>query len=232
MKLAVMQPYLFPYIGYFQLINAVDKFVIYDDVNFIKKGWINRNNLLINGHANLFTVPLKNSSQNKLIKEIEISRSEKWEKDLLKTLEISYKKSQYFEEVYKIIECIIQNDEKNISAFIYFSLQKINNYLEIKTEIVKSSSLYLNNYLKQSERIIDICKKENADEYINPSGGMELYSKELFRKNGLSLNFIKTNNIVYEQFNGNFEKSLSIIDVMMFNSKTKIKELLNEYELI
>ncbi len=225
-----MQPYLFPYIGYFQLINAVDKFVIYDDVNFIKKGWINRNNLLINGHANLFTVPLKNYSQNKLIKEIEISRSEKWEKDLLKTLEISYKKSPYFDEVYKIIECIIQNDEKNISAFIYFSLQIINNYLEIKTEIVKSSSHYLNNYLKQSERIIDICKKENADEYINPSGGMELYSKELFQKDGISLNFIKTNNIVYKQFNGNFEKSLSIIDVMMFNSKTKIKELLNEYE--
>ncbi|HMS35125.1 MAG TPA: WbqC family protein [Ignavibacteria bacterium] len=232
MKLAVMQPYLFPYIGYFQLINAVDRFVIYDDVNFIKKGWINRNNILVNGKANLFTVPLKNASQNKLIRDIEISAIYDWKKDLLKTIELSYRKAPCYEEVFEFISRIINNVEINISGYIYHSLVQINRFLNIDTEIVRTSSIYKNRLLKQQNRIIDICKKENSGEYINPIGGLELYSKKLFRENEIDLYFIKTNKIVYRQFNNEFAGSLSIIDVMMFNPKERIKEFLNDYELI
>lgn len=232
MKLAVMQPYLFPYIGYFQLMNAADRFVIYDDVNFIKKGWINRNNILVNGKANLFTVPLKNASQNKLINELEISEISEWKKDLLKTIELSYRKAPCFEEVFDIIIRIINNDETNISGYIYQSLEKVNSFLNIDTEIVRSSSVYQNRLLKQQKRIIDICKKENAGEYINPIGGLELYSKKLFRENEIDLYFIKSNEIVYRQFNNEFSGSLSIIDVMMFNPKDQINDFLNDYELI
>lgn len=232
MKLAVMQPYLFPYIGYFQLMNAADRFVIYDDVNFIKKGWINRNNILVNGKANLFTVPLKNASQNKLINELEISEISEWKKDLLKTIELSYRKAPCFEEVFDLIIRIIYNDETNISGYIYQSLEKVNSFLNIDTEIVRSSSVYQNRLLKQQKRIIDICKKENAGEYINPIGGLELYSKKVFRENEIDLYFIKTNEIVYRQLNNEFSGSLSIIDVMMFNPKDQINDFLNDYELI
>ncbi len=232
MKLAVMQPYLFPYIGYFQLMNAADRFVIYDDVNFIKKGWINRNNILVNGKANLFTVPLKNASQNKLISESEISEISEWKKDLLRTIELSYRKAPCFEEVFELIIRIINNDETNISGYIYYSLEQVNRFLNIDTEIVRSSSIYQNRLLKQQKRIIDICKKENAREYINPIGGLELYSKKLFKENEIDLYFIKTNEIVYRQFNNEFSGSLSIIDVMMFNPKDQINEFLNDYELI
>ncbi len=232
MKLAVMQPYLFPYIGYFQLMNAADRFVIYDDVNFIKKGWINRNNILVNGKANLFTVPLKNASQNKLISESEISEISEWKKDLLRTIELSYRKAPCFEEVFELIIRIINTDETNISGYIYYSLEQVNRFLNIDTEIVRSSSIYQNRLLKQQKRIIDICKKENAREYINPIGGLELYSKKLFKENEIDLYFIKTNEIVYRQFNNEFSGSLSIIDVMMFNPKDQINEFLNDYELI
>lgn len=232
MKIAVMQPYLFPYIGYFQLMNAVDKFIIYDDVNFINKGWINRNNILINGEANLFTVPLKKSSQNKLIKNIRFSESVNWRMKLLKTIEVSYRKAICYREVYPIITDIIQNTEKNISQFIYNSLSVINSYLKIKTKIIESSSVYLNKELKQQDRIIDICKKESASNYVNPIGGMDLYSKELFSLNGIRLNFIKQKDISYKQFSNTFVSSLSIIDVLMFNSQDTIKEYLKYYELV
>jgi len=213
-------------------MNAADRFVIYDDVNFIRKGWINRNNILVNGKANLFTVPLKNASQNKLISESEISEISEWKKDLLRTIELSYRKAPCFEEVFELIIRIINTDETNISGYIYYSLEQVNRFLNIDTEIVRSSSVYQNRLLKQQKRIIDICKKENAREYINPIGGLELYSKKLFKENEIDLYFIKTNEIVYRQFNNEFSGSLSIIDVMMFNPKDQINEFLNDYELI
>ncbi len=227
-----MQPYLFPYIGYFQLIKAVDKFVIYDDVNFINKGWINRNKILVNNNANLFTVPLKNSSQNKLIKDIQISESRDWRSKFLKSLELSYKKAPFYEEVFKLLLEIIQNKENNISKFIYFSLLKINEYLKIRSEIIESSSVYSNSELRQQNRIIDICRKENADEYVNPSGGKELYSKELFESNGIKLQFMESKKIQYNQFDNGFVDSLSIIDLLMFNSKERLNMFLNEYSLV
>lgn len=110
MKIAVMQPYLFPYIGYFQLLNAVDMFVVFDDVNFIKKGWINRNNILVNRQKYLFTVPLKDASQNKLIKEVQIA-DDGWQEKFLKTVAQSYKKAEFFDEAFALIEklCVRAN---------------------------------------------------------------------------------------------------------------------------
>lgn len=232
MKIAIMQPYIFPYIGYFQLINAADKFVIYDDVNFIKKGWINRNKILVNGKANLFTIPLRKSSQNKLIKEIEISLTLHWKPKFLKTVESSYCKAPYFKDTFGIISSVIQNSELNISKFILNSLKSICNYLDIRTHIIESSAIYNNPNLKNQNKIIDICLKENADNYINPIGGLEIYSKQLFEDQGIKINFLKTKPIQYAQFDNNFIDSLSIIDVLMFNSKDRVKEILNEYELL
>ena len=227
-----MQPYLFPYIGYFQLMNAVDKFVIYDDVNFINRGWINRNSILVNGEANLFTIPLKKASQNKLINQIEISDSFDWKEKLLSTLTHNYKKATNFKKVFNLISEIINIDESNISKLIYKSLLSINEYLNVNTTIIETSSVYQNSELKKEERIIDICKKENSEHYINPVGGIVLYSKESFQSQGIDLNFLQPRKIKYKQFNEIFINSLSIIDVLMFNSNPEVKEFLKDYELL
>jgi hypothetical protein len=230
--MAIMQPYLFPYIGYFQLMNAVDKFVIYDDVNFIKKGWINRNNILVNNQATLFTVPLKEVSQNKLINQIYLSDDQKWRENLLKTILLSYKKAPYFNEVFGMLERIINTKVEKIAELILTSFENINAYLEVTTTIVATSTVYDVVSLKGQERILAICKNESAKVYINPIGGQDLYSKELFQENDINLNFIKTQTIEYPQFGKQFIPWLSIIDVLMFNSKDETKLLLNQYELI
>lgn len=231
MKLAIMQPYLLPYIGYFQLIKAADKFVVYDDVNFINKGWINRNNILVSGKAHLFTVPLTNASQNKLILEVEISK-EPWQKKLLRTLQQSYQKAPFYPTVFPILENIINYKTQNISELAVFSITEIARYLSIDTDIILSSKIYENEYLKSQERILDICKKEGATTYINPIGGMELYDKELFKNSGIDLFFIKSQSVEYPQFQNNFVPWLSIIDVLMHNSPSDAQDFLDSYELI
>ena len=232
MKVAIMQPYFFPYIGYFQLINAVDVFVIYDDVNYIKKGWINRNTILVNGKGFLFKIPLQEVSQNKLINQISIEEDSNWEKNLLKTLTLSYKKAPFFTEVFPIIENILGQEEKNLAKFIAYSLRKICNFLSIETTIVISSDIEKNSDLKGQNKIIEICKKLQGNNYINVVGGIELYDKEAFLKYGILLNFIKPNPIFYSQFKNEFIPWLSIIDVMMFTSPEQINDLLIKYDLI
>lgn len=232
MKLAIMQPYIFPYIGYFQLINAVDKIVIYDDVNFINRGWINRNRILVNGKDSLFTIPLKDASQNKLINEIDVNWDPAWKNKFLKTIEQSYKKAPFYQEGLEIIEKTLNIEDLNTSNVIFNNLNVICEYLDITTELIPSSAIYQNTDLKAQERILDICLQEKANHYINPIGGLELYDKSYFESKGLKLNFIKSKSVVYKQFKNDFVPWLSMIDVLMFNSKETIQGFLNEYELV
>lgn len=231
MTIAVMQPYFFPYLGYFQLINIVDKFVLYDDVNYINRGWINRNNFLINGKKHLITIPLKNASQNKKICDIELNFDERWRNKTIKSFEFSYKKAPYYNEVISIIKHVLHINLNTISELNHSSIEQIIKYLNIKTEIIYSSSIYNNENLHGQERILDICKKEKANQYINPIGGIELYDKKAFSQNGIQLNFLKTNIISYKQYDNEFIPHLSIIDILMFNSQSEIKKLLNRYVL-
>jgi WbqC-like protein family len=232
MKLAIMQPYIFPYIGYFQLIAAVDKFVIYDDVNFITRGWINRNNILVSNQSHLFTIPLKDASQNRLIREIEVMHGNGWEKKFLKTIEQAYKKAPFFTEFFPVISAIVNADMRYISELACSSIYSIAEYIGIPTKFVNTSSIYDNVQLKAQERILDICRQEQVSGYINPVGGMEIYSKPLFEQSGIALNFLKTRLTPYRQFGGEFVPSLSIIDVLMFNSRESMIGSLNEYDLL
>lgn len=227
-----MQPYFCPYIGYFQLINAVDTFVIYDDVNYINGSWINRNNILVQGQKHLFTISLNKSSQFKKINEIDVLRDNAKKNKLLKSLHFAYSKSPYFEKNYPLIEDIINFEEDNLAKFLNNQINKICEYLGINTKIILSSDIKKDNSLKAQDKIIQICKNLNSTEYINAVGGQELYSKEVFKKAGLELYFIKSKNIEYKQFDNEFIPGLSIIDVMMFNSQDEIRKMLNAYELI
>lgn len=232
MKIAIMQPYLFPFIGYFQLINAVDKFIILDDVSYIMRGWINRNRILVNGKDHFITIPLKQASQNKAINDTFISDDNKWQSKLLKSIEFAYKRAPQFNNVFPLFENIIQNPERNISIFIYHTLLNLTQFLGIQTQIIASSTIYNVKHLKAQERIIDICLKEKAVQYINSWGGIDLYSNEQFRRYQIDLRFLKTLPFEYKQFSGEFKPSLSIIDVMMFVEKKEILFALNNYDLV
>jgi len=231
--IAIMQPYFFPYIGYFQLINSVDEFVIYDNIQYTKKGWINRNRILVNGKDQLITLPIKKNSDYLNVVERELSES--WGKDKIKIINViksSYSKAPYFQETFELISKCLNNSEVNLFRFIYNSIVLINDYLEIKTPIVISSTIEADHTLKSQDKVLSLCKEQNTDIYINSIGGVELYDKEVFKQNNIELNFIKSNPIQYKQFNNEFVSWLSIIDVMMFNSKEQIKEYLNSYTLI
>lgn len=233
MKLGIMQPYFMAYIGYYQLINSVDKFIIYDNIQYTKKGWINRNRILSNNTDYLITLPLKKDSDYLNIIDRELSES--WVNDKNKTLNIiksSYKKSPYFDDVYPLISDCINNSENNLFKYIYDSVLVIKKYLDINTEIIISSELNIDHNLKSQDKVISLCLNQNADVYINSIGGVELYNKETFKEKGIELNFIKTNPIKYNQFKNEFVPWLSIIDVLMFNSKDTVKNYLNEYTLI
>jgi len=233
MKTAVMQPYIFPYIGYFQLINAVDNFVFYNDVNFIKQGWVNRNRILVNNSDLLFTIPVTGISSNKKIKDTEIALNEysKWVRKFLATIDNAYKKAPYFSVVNEIIQITLNNKYNSISDLSISSIKNVCEYLDIKPLFILSSHDFLETQsLEKADRLIAICRKLKSNEYINPIGGKELYEKEYFDRKGVKLNFLESKKIIYKQFNNNFIPWLSIIDVMMFNSPIIIKIFLYEYE--
>ncbi|MCC6383987.1 MAG: WbqC family protein [Bacteroidia bacterium] len=233
MKVAVMQPYFFPYIGYFQLINAVDGFVFYDDVNYIKRGWINRNRILINQKAQYVTIPVKDSSQNRLIYETEVIADRKVISKILKSIELAYKKAPFFIEVFEIISTVLNKNYKTISTLAIESIECWSDYLEIKTDFfVSSENFSESSGMEKTQRLIAICTQLNAYTYLNSIGGVQLYSRADFARHGIELSFLKTNDISYKQFDNNFVTGLSIIDVLMFNKKEKVKTMLNEYDLI
>lgn len=232
MKLGIMQPYFFPYIGYFQLMNAVDKYVIYDDVNFIKGGWINRNRILLNGQPFMINLPMKGASSFKKINEIEIDLSEVNKRKIKTTLYNAYRKAPNYPDFSVILNDILDFETNSLSEFLINSIKKIAGYLDMKTEFIVSSSLEKDNELKGKDKVISICKLLGATEYYNAIGGQELYSFDEFKENGIDLKFLKTNEIEYKQFDNEFQSSLSIIDLLMFNSKEQAKQMLNEFQLI
>lgn len=234
MKVAIMQPYLFPYIGYFQLINAVDQFVILDDVQYIKRGWINRNKILLNDSEYMFTFSLAKDSSRLNINQRFFSENYLKEKgNFLETLKRSYGRLENYRKVSNLIEEILNVDIRNedISKMIARSLRLICNYLEVSTQIIFSSEFGDLVGLRGEEKIIAINKQLNSSHYINPIGGMELYSEENFLRQDIQLSFLKSREVQYKQ-REKFIPWLSIIDVLMFNSREEVIALLKEYDFV
>lgn len=230
MKLAIMQLYFMPYIGYFQLINAVDVFVVYDNIQFTKKGWFHRNRILVNGRDKMFSVPLKKDSDYLDVAQRVLADSFDIEsKRMIRRIKASYQKAPYCKEVMPLVEECFQRGSGNFFDFIHTSLKLLVQFLQIDTKIIISSSIDIDHTLKSQDKVLAICKKLNADIYINAIGGQDLYVAEAFRNEGIELRFIKTKPVEYKQFDNEFVPWLSIIDVMMFNSKKRIKEYLHDY---
>jgi len=232
MKIGIMQPYFFPYIGYWQLINLVDKFVVYDNIKFTKSSWIRRNQILLNGKNKMISLPIKKDSDYLDVNKRFLSETFKKEKTkIINQLKIAYSKTPQFHAVFPLIESTLNCGIENLFDFIYETIKVVIGYLEIDTEIIISSSIDMNHSLANKDRVIEICKKLNADCYINPIGGLKLYDKEDFKLHGIDLKFIKTDFFEYKQFDNEFIPNLSIIDVMMFNSREEVKKMLDLYTL-
>lgn len=234
-KVAIMQPYFLPYIGYFQLINYVDTFVVYDEIQYTKKGWINRNRIWKNGDFDYITLPLKKDSDYLNINQRTLSDDIK--RHIEKTfnkIKATYSKAPFYNETIPVISEILSFNDKNLFSFIFNSILLINKHLDIGTTLVSSSNVEKENIkgLKGEKRVLAICNQLKATHYINPIGGVELYAKETFKENGQSLQFLKTDPIFYNQFDMEFAPALSIVDVLMFNGKEQSKALLSLFSLI
>jgi hypothetical protein len=228
MKLAVMQPYLFPYIGYFQLIYAADIFLIYDDVAYIKQGYINRNSILSPKGATRFTIPVPGASSNKLISGLAFSEDVA---KVLRTIEQSYSKAPHFKEVFPMIRGALELDDRSIANVCQKSFEDIFSYLGLEKQFKKTSELDYDRSASARHRLIAFCQQFGADSYINAPGGRKLYLKQDFAEKGIDLKFVDSLPVAYPQGGAEFVPNLSIIDVLMHCPPEEVRRLLSRYEL-
>ncbi len=234
MKLSIMQPYFLPYLGYWQLIACADTFVIYDDVNFIKGGWISRNRYLYQGSPKYFNLIMSGASPNKKINEVGLMRDSRYHqgKKLLGTFQMAYQKAPMYKEVLPLLEEIVLFEEDNLARYLEHSIRAMCRYLQIPARICVSSQIpEKDGRLVKEDKVLDICRCLGADTYINAIGGRELYRQEDFRRAGVDLFFIQMDPIEYTQFGDPFVPGLSIVDVLMFNDKETVKGYLQAYTL-
>lgn len=218
MKLAIMQPYFFPYIGYWQLMNAVDAYVVYDNIQYTKKGYINRNRILLNGQERVFTIPLQRASDYLDVCQRRIAPTYE-RKKMLALFETAYKRAPYFEETFALLQKCVNYESDILFDYIYKSIIETADFLGIQTKIIRSSDVPDDHSLKGADRVIDICKKVGAATYVNNISGSFMYDEEVFNSHGLALSFFTAEQTPYKQFTEPFVPFLSIIDVMMFCGK-------------
>ena len=227
MKLAIMQPYFFPYIGYFQLVNVVDKFVFYDDVNYIKSGWINRNRLYLSGAIRYITVPLTAASSFEKINRTYVRGGDDWSAQMLSVIHQSYAKAPHYRPVANLVEKVLKANDGYISTLAKNSIIAVTDYLGIQKDYCVSSTIYGNQELRSADRVLDICKKEKANQYWNLPGGKNLYNSEFFKKGGVELQFVDVAITPYQQLVSEFQPGLSVLDVLMFNDKEAVRKMIS-----
>jgi hypothetical protein len=232
-SLGVMQPYLFPYLGYFQLIAAVDKFVVYDDVNYIKQGWINRNRILVNGDAHLFTLPVKNASSFTTIREVGLDTVQvsAWRDKFLRTMAQTYNRAPNFKAVQELLDRVFAAPHGRLVDLLVAGIREVMAHIGLETELVPTSSGYANRNLSGQARILDICSQEEAGRYVNAIGGKELYDQSAFAQNGITLSFLRSGLPEYRQGRHPFVPGLSILDAMLFVPVDELRDMIQAYSL-
>jgi hypothetical protein len=232
MAVAIMQPYFFPYLGYFQLVQAADHFVLYDDVMFIKKGWINRNRILMQGNDFMFTIPLEKQSQNKTIRESTVAWNADFPAKFLVQLRSAYKKAPHVDAVMALIEGVLAEKPISLADLAGNSIQATWTYLGLEKEFYFSSSLAVSADYGRAERLMEITKSFGESVYINAANGKSLYDKPSFAQVGVDLQFIQSELPVYPQgTHPDFLPGLSMIDVLMWNDRVQVREMLTHYTL-
>ena len=227
-----MQPYFFPYIGYFQLIGAVDLFVVYDNIKYTKKGWINRNRMLQGGKDAMFSLPLKKGSDALEVVARQLA-TEFDRQTLLAQFSGAYRRAPHFERTFALLEGIVRHPDNNLFGYIQHSIRAVCAHLGIETEIRASSSVPFDNRLKGQDKVLAICEATGARQYLNAMGGIDLYARDDFAARGIELRFLRPHPFEYPQFGQTFVPWLSIIDVLMFNPAETIRDnFIHRYELV
>lgn len=233
MSVAIMQPYFFPYLGYFQLVQAADHFVFYDDVMFIKKGWINRNRILMHGNDFLFSIPLEKQSQHKSIRQSTLAYGTEFPSKWLQQIESAYKKAAHYQEVLELIHRVIQEKPASIADLAAKSVMETWAYLGLEQKFYMSSELKTKPDVDRALRLIHITQELGDSHYINAVNGQALYDKPFFAAQGVQLDFLSPKLQPYPQGNqSEFMAGLSMIDVLMWNSKEEVIQQLKNFELI
>ena len=230
MNVAIMQPYFLPYVGYFQLISAVDEFVVYDNIKYTKKGWINRNRYLLDGRAATFSVPIRKDPDYLDIAQRSLAADFDRRK-LLAQLREPYRKAPYFDPTYALLEQVVNVASTRLYDFLLEGLQLTCQHLSLSTRLRTASEIPADHSLRAQDRVIAIASRIGADRYINPIGGTDLYSKKCFAEAGIDLRFLQAGSIEYPQFGNPFVPWLSILDMLMFNGAERTRHLLSNYEL-
>ena len=241
-----MQAYFLPYIGYYQLINSVDVFVIYEYIGFRKSSWVTRNRILDKGknEPTYINLSVSKKSIGEIVSTVNLAHKKERIEAIDKLIYFNYKKAPFFYEIYPFLKDILYCEEQNLHTYNAKITKSVCELLSIETKIIadnpdclqiertleKSASKSGNNTMTQ--RVIELCKFYGGNHYINPIGGVELYSREDFQKSDLEISFVKTEPIVYDQFKSPFVPGLSIIDVLMHNGINGTRDLLNSYQLI
>jgi len=232
MKIAIMQPYFFPYIGYFQLIAASDVFVLHDDVQYIKGGWVNRNRILLNGESRMITFPVQKDAYDLPINARSYVEDKQARKDIINLIKQAYAKAPCYRRVITMLEELMMCEDNNGARFNANLIRRIADYLDLGCKIITSSGMEKDGSLAGEQRVLDMCKRLAATDYTNPIGGTELYHQEAFQKSGITLRFLEAQNERYQQFGDTWTPFLSIIDVLMFNPVEEICRLLAKYRLL
>lgn len=255
MKLGAMQPYFFPYLGYFQLVAAVDKFLLYDNLNYIQKGWVHRNRIRLKGQGEFYcSVPLVHPSSFVKIKDVQVDRSRRWPAKFLDLLAFNYKKAPFFEEVFALVQTIVNHDTSRLTEVNCRGIMAIAGYLEIAAHITCDSAPYqeFETAVEDGDRsglmralsaqtgvtdvkvlrILYLCRMEHANHYINAIGGQALYPREVFARNGVRLDFLQTRFTPYPQQEDTFIPGLSILDVLMHCGREGTRRLLHDFDLV
>ena len=227
-----MQPYFLPYGGYFQLISAVDVFIVYDNVKYTKRGWINRNRFLLNGKDAVFSLPLKGDSDLLDIRERTIAPD--FDPDrLLRRIDAAYHGAPERAATMPLLEAILRYEDRNLFRFVHHSLSRTCAHLGIGTPIRISSEIPVDHELRHQDRVLALVAAAGASEYVNAIGGTELYSASAFRARGIELKFIRSRPFEYRQFDGAFVPDLSIVDMLMFNPIAAVRACVeSNFELI
>lgn len=227
-----MQPYFLPYVGYFQLIDSVDLFILYDNIKHTKKGWINRNRFLLNGKDAVFSLPLKGAADHLDIRQRELADDFNRDK-LLNQFRGAYEQAPYFSQTFPVIEQIVREEESNLFRFLHQSIVRVCSKLGILTKIRISSDVAIDHKLKGQDRVLALCKAVDTDVYLNAIGGMDLYSKQDFQARGIELKFIRPRPFMYAQLGNEFVPWLSIVDALMFNPLDRVQDCIrSNYDLV
>ncbi len=232
MKVAIMQPYFFPYIGYFQLIAANDVFVLHDDVQYIKGGWVNRNRILLNGEGRMITFPVQKEAYHLPINARNYVDDKQARRDIINLVREAYARAPCYQQVFPVLEELLMFEDRNVARFNENLIRRIAGYMGLDCRIITSSGMEKDDSLAGEQRVLDICRRLGATDYTNPIGGTGLYSQEAFQQSGISLHFLEARDERYEQGAGTWVPFLSIIDVLMFNSVAETRQLLTSYRLL